>query len=283
MWSAASRYLARQDRDVCTTGRRQFDYLYAYLLDACHIADSDHSSVIEHAQRGISFSARLYWLRIFFSLRRVRGFDRWPIDASIVKEDTSPRFRKKEKWKLVLHIFFLLLYIYRDHPVGISDATDSAIAFRCAWVPSISSRHDVLWRYYWHFVLPTSKIRFPSLFLPCSVSAPKRRGRTCARPREYPWHNRYLHRAGLLIHRGIPPSRWVDIYSILATRQVHTSCQHRNEAIGSYFLCARLVALYITCFSKASTFVISDLLSHVIVARDIKLLINEKDLQICRL
>jgi len=28
--------------------RREFGYLYAYLLDACHIADSDHPLVIEH-------------------------------------------------------------------------------------------------------------------------------------------------------------------------------------------------------------------------------------------
>lgn len=28
--------------------RREFGYLYAYLLDACHIADRDHPLVIEH-------------------------------------------------------------------------------------------------------------------------------------------------------------------------------------------------------------------------------------------
>jgi len=30
--------------------RREFDYLYAYLLDVCHIADSDHPLVIEHVR-----------------------------------------------------------------------------------------------------------------------------------------------------------------------------------------------------------------------------------------
>lgn len=30
--------------------RREFCYLYAYLLDACHITDSDHPLVIEHVR-----------------------------------------------------------------------------------------------------------------------------------------------------------------------------------------------------------------------------------------
>lgn len=55
------------------------------------------------------------------------------------------------------------------------------------------------------------------------------------------------------------------------------------EAIGSYFLCAR-DCLHFTspASTKASTFVISDLPSHVIVARDIKLLIGLANMSLVR-
>lgn len=62
--------------------------------------------------------------------------------------------------------------------------------------------------------------------------------------------------------------RYVFNLGGMVTRQTHTSCRHRSEAIGSYFLCARNWLHFTSPVPKTSTFVIPDLLS-LIVARDI--------------
>lgn len=82
-------------RDVCTTERRQFDYLYAYLLDACHIADSDHSSVIEYAR-----ATRASDIILGASILIANIFSRND-ESVVVKGDISLRFRKKERGRLV--------------------------------------------------------------------------------------------------------------------------------------------------------------------------------------
>lgn len=189
MWSAASRYLARQDRDVCTTGRRQFDYLYAYLLDACRIADSDHSSVIEHARptRDIILGASILIANIFLVTRtRLQPM----ADRRIGR---SRRHLASERKGDSFYIFFFFSYPTYCVPVDISNATvDLAIAFRCARVhlPDAMRYEDII---------GTScypRVEYaPRLFLSCSISTPKRRRRgcTCAaiatRPRGYPCHD----------------------------------------------------------------------------------------------
>lgn len=74
--------------------RREFGYLYVYLPDACHIADSDRPSVIEHMRAGsrISFPATLI-ANISLVTARLRS---WPIDV-VVKGDTSPPSSRKRK------------------------------------------------------------------------------------------------------------------------------------------------------------------------------------------
>lgn len=188
MIGGIERYLVRQDRDVCTTERCQFDYLYAYLLDACHIADSDHSSVIEHARAtrasDIILGASILIANIFSRndectrLRHGRSTNR-----SLKEIPRCVLERKRDEDSF--NIFFFISYI-RDYPVGIS----SNVTLSLLDVPSIS-------------FFPTRRamkilLAFRAIhvgyapchcFFPVASRLPRRRGRTCViatRPRGYP-------------------------------------------------------------------------------------------------
>jgi len=87
--------------------------------------------------------------------------------------------------------------------------------------PSISFRHDVPWRYYWHFVLPRS-IHSLARFFPITFRSP-------ATTRSYVCYSDSTQRvseravtlpvpvlpiARLLIRRGIPPGRQGYIFNL---------------------------------------------------------------------
>lgn len=240
--------ISRETRSVMFAQQRNASliiYMHIFPMPVISPIAIIHRSLSMRAQNGlrISLSARLYRLQNIFLVTTSRSLKETPRRVSERERETETETR---------FIYFLLSsYIRDDHLVGISDATvDSAIASRCTWVPSISSRHDVLWRYYWHFVLPTCRIRSPChCFFPATS-----RGSPVTTTRSYmcysdsaqrvsvPWHNRYLHRAGLLIRRGIPPSGYMYIY----IRSSRWLCAGHTRRVGiamkrsaRYFLCAR--------------------------------------------
>jgi len=100
--------------------RREFGYLYAYLLDACHIADSNHPLVIEHVRirrHRISdiIPSHDYFDCEYFS--RNGASSTWSADV-VVKEDTLPSSseREKEKKEIEASVLFSLFSLHAIVP-----------------------------------------------------------------------------------------------------------------------------------------------------------------------